>query len=163
MRIWNKPPQSTGNPRQNYNVSWTVDTWIWESPNTMKPMWRFILRHSSQSHTRVWDRCSGRRIFREREDGTKMMEQDQAEAWNKHTSKQTQGSLPRVNLPWLATDHGRKPLHLQPRRLLQLKARKLAGTLRQYTGAMQVAVTLCSKRKGGKAHMRTQENTGSRP
>ena len=30
----------------------------------------------------------------------------------------------------------------------------------QYTGAMQVAVTLCSKRKRGKAHMCTQENHG---
>ena len=49
------------------------------------------LGQSSRSHAHVWDRCSRRWVFREREDRTKMTEKGQAEAWNKHTSKQTQG------------------------------------------------------------------------
>ena len=86
----------------------------------------YSLGHSSQSHAHVWDRCSRRRVFREREDRIKMTEQDQAEAWNEHTSKQTQGVCP-VSTSMVGHRPWREATHQQPRRLPQLIARKLAG------------------------------------
>ena len=96
------------------------------------------LGHSSQSHAHVWDRCSHRQLFREREDRIKMTEQDQAEAWNEHTSKQTQGVCP-VSTSMLGHRPERETTHQQPRRLLQ------------YTGAIQVQWHFAAKGKRGKS------------